>query len=344
MISKGICNQIFRTFFIESVWKTVFLSVFVSFSSLASAEVDWVSVTLDNDLFVDSDNGYTNGLYVSLYDVGRHSNQLPSHDFWVSPLMWSMPQETIKGSINAYMIGQTMSTPSDISIADPIENELPYSALLSLTNSYMTVSPDHADRVSTTIGIVGPAALGEEAQKLVHGIIGADEPQGWDTQLHNELVFQFSRARTWRSWVSGSGNYDLLTNADLSLGTIKSSLDTGMTVRYGKDLINSYATTLFSNSRISNPVTVEGGWFVYAGVKAGYIFNQIFTDGNTYRDSRSIDYDHEYVGLTAGFSYGWENVSLTFAINDANIIQNGDKAEALDNLTQYGTLTFAWRM
>ncbi len=38
-----------------------------------------------------------------------------------------------------------------------------------------------------------------------------------------------------------------------------------------------------------------------------------------------------------------ENWSLTFAITDANILNRGDE-EALENLTQFGTLTLAWRL
>ena len=43
-------------------------------STLASsgsvlAEVDWVSVATDNDAFIGNDNGYTNGLFVSWYEI-----------------------------------------------------------------------------------------------------------------------------------------------------------------------------------------------------------------------------------------------------------------------------------
>ncbi|MFL0805051.1 MAG: lipid A deacylase LpxR family protein [Agarilytica sp.] len=338
--------RIYSKIFLGSKIKTILIPCFfLVMATPSQAENDWVSVTLDNDLFVGNDNGYTNGLYVSFFDVGDISSKdLPTHDFWVAPLMWSMPSGDIKGAVNAYMFGQTMSTPSDINIVVPDENELPYSALLALTNTYVAVTPDHADRVSTTIGVVGPAALGEEAQKFVHEIISADEPQGWDTQLENELVFQLSRGRTWRTWASNSGRFDFLTNTDLSLGTIQSSISTGMTIRYGRGLISSYATTLFNSSRTTNPSAVNGGWYIYGGIQAGYVFNQIFTDGNTFRDSRSIDYDHEYIGLTAGFAYSWQDFSLTFAINDSNIIQSGDTEKTLENLTQYGTITVAWRM
>jgi hypothetical protein len=317
---------------------------FILFSINLKAETDWVTVTIDNDLFVGNDSGYTNGIYLSFFDVGDSKNEIPKHDFWVAPLMWSMPKNGTLGAVNSYMLGQTMSTPSDITVVIPDENELPYSALLALTNSYITVTPTYADRVSTSIGIVGPLALGEESQKLVHKIIGSDEPQGWDTQLENELVFQLSRGRTWRSWVSDSDNMDFLTSADLSVGTIQSSISAGITIRYGKDLINSYATTLLNNSRTSNPSAIKGAWYIYGGLQTGYVFNQIFTDGNTFRDSRSIDYDKQFVGLTFGIAYSWENTSFTFAINDSNIIQSGKEQKTLEDLTQYGTITLAWRM
>lgn len=313
-------------------------------SNFCFAEIDWVSTTLDNDLFVGNDNGYTNGLYVSFFDAGDlASGDLPEHDFWVAPLMWSMPKDSIKGAVNAYMLGQTMSTPSDITVAVPAESELPYAGLLALTNSYITVTDTHADRVSTTIGIVGSAALGEEAQKFVHELIGADEPLGWDTQLENELVFQLSRARAWRTWSSNSNHFDFLTHADISLGTVQSGVQTGATFRYGRNLISSYATTLLNNSRTTNPTAIEKGWYLYAGMQLGYDFNRIFTDGNTFENSRSIDYDHEYFGITAGIAYSWQNYSLTFAVNDANLIQGEDVSDELENLTRYGTLTFAWR-
>ncbi len=112
---------------------------------------------------------------------------MPEHDFWVAPLMWSMPQNDRTFAVNSYSIGQTMATPSDISVENPDKDELPYSALLAMSNSYLTISADYSDLVTTTIGIIGPAALGEETQKLIHKIVGAKDPKGWDTQLKMNL-------------------------------------------------------------------------------------------------------------------------------------------------------------
>ncbi|MCW9017147.1 MAG: lipid A deacylase LpxR family protein, partial [Kangiellaceae bacterium] len=113
---------------------------------------------------------------------------------------------------------------------------------------------------------------------------------------------------------------------------------------YGRELTSSFPSTLFSGSRTTNPAAVNEGWNIYVSLEAGYVFNQIFTDGNTYTDSRSIDYDKEFIGISAGFAYAWENWTVTFAMNDANLIQGDDVEEALEDLTQYGSLTVAWRL
>ncbi len=115
----------------------------------------------------------------------------------------------------------------------------------------------------------------------------------------------------------------------------------GLTARYGSQLKSSYPTTLFSRSRTANPSAVESGWYVYASTQAGYVFNQIFTDGNTFKSSRSIDYDHEFVSLSAGIALNWKRLSFTFAITDSNLLQGGND---LTDFTRYGTLIVGWRL
>ncbi len=165
----------------------LFTLLFGLLASPVQAEFNWASATLDNDLFIGDDSGYTNGFFLSLYEVDQEDGTMPEHDFWVAPLMWSMPQNDRTFAVNSYSIGQTMATPSDISVENPDKDELPYSALLAMSNSYLTISADYSDLVTTTIGIIGPAALGEETQKLIHKIVGAKDPKGWDTQLKMNL-------------------------------------------------------------------------------------------------------------------------------------------------------------
>ncbi|TQV85956.1 lipid A deacylase LpxR family protein [Aliikangiella coralliicola] len=317
----------------------------------AYAEFEWVSYTLDNDLFIGNDSGYTNGLSVALYDSEESSGEeggfagkdpQPKPSWMLSPLLWSLKDEGYMGAVNIYTIGQSMITPEDIQVEVPSEEDLPYAGLLFINNTFLAINENFADKISTSIGVVGPLSLAEESQKFVHELIGADEPLGWDTQLKNELVFQFSRARAWRSWISDDQSMDLVTSVEASLGTISSSVNVGVMFRYGTDLSRTYATELLNTTRTSNPAAIDGGWYIYTIVNSGYLFNQIFTDGNTFRDSRSIDYRNEFVGISIGLAYSWKDYSLSVAFNDANLISD-DSEEQLKNLTEYGTITFAYR-
>lgn len=303
------------------------------------ADIDWMSFTLDNDLFINDDSGYTNGIFLSTYDIGARPEEFPKNDILVTPLMGSMTTNDKIVVVNSYTLGQIMNTPRDITTTNPPDTELPYAGLLFISNTYTVVTPTVADTVGTVIGIVGPASGAETTQKLIHDITGSNDPQGWDTQLENELVFQFSRGRIWRTWVSSSQHFDFLSGADINVGTLTSSVNGGLMLRYGRDLQSTYFTPLFNNLKTANPVAIKGGWYVYGGITASYVFNQIFLDGNTYRDSRSIEYDPDRLGIGIGLAYSWMDYSLTFAINDFDVISD----ETSEGLTQFGTLTFAWR-
>lgn len=304
---------------------------------------NWISITIDNDAFVGNDSGYSNGLFVSTFEVNKTPTNQPDNDFWVTPLMWSMPKDKFTMTANAYSFGQQLNTPSDIKIENPSLNELPYSALLAMSNSYITITPEYADLATTTIGLVGPMALGEEVQTFVHKIIGANEPKGWDTQIKNEVVFEFARARSYRAWSSQDNHFDALVNGRATLGTIETSASVGGFIRYGRNLEQSHATTLLSASRITNPIAVDG-WYVFLGASFGYMYNNIAVDGNTFRDSRSINYQNDYVSLTTGFAYTWRDLSITFAINDFNILEDDTDEQALADLTEFGTISFSWKL
>lgn len=308
----------------------------------AIAEVDWLTFTLDNDIFVGNDSGYSNGMVISWADVGRDEEKIEPRAV-VLPLLWGMDANKDSITVNIDSIGQAIITPEDITVEVPDENQMPYSGLLFYTNIYLSVKQDFADQVSTTLGLVGPSSGGEQIQKMVHSMTGSDEPKGWDTQLKDEPVFQLSRGRIWRTWESSEKHFDILLNSKAGIGNLHSLLGAGITLRYGKKLEDSFSTHLLSTMRSSNPIALNRGWYVYADISAVYTFNQIFTDGNSFRDSRSIDYRHDAIEAGIGFAYSWDDITATLAINDMNILEDNSE-EQLEDLTRYGTLTIAWRI
>ncbi len=319
-----------------------FLGVSCVILSLGSepvlAKFDWASVTLDNDIIVNSDSGYTNGIYFSLFDV-RYDDQNGKSGLLTRPLAFLQSHNT--HAVNAYTFGQAMNTPTDITVANPPLDTLPYSGLLYVTNSFITFGNNRADRISTTLGVVGPASLAEPSQKTIHKLIGSDKPKGWDTQLENELVFQFTRARLWRKPISDG--QDFLLTAGAELGTLQSGVSGSAIYRFGKRLHTGYSTPLLSHNRLANPAAIDGGWYGYAGIETRYTFNQIIADGNTFENSRSVDYRKLTVGITLGFAYSWSDYSLSVALRDTSV-GSARFNNAEDDLTRYGTFTFGKRI
>ncbi len=304
----------------------------------ASAEQSsWFGLTVDNDILLGNDNYYTNGIYFSWFDIDNKNESLEP-GWLAAPLDWSLDLANARVSVQAYTLGQVMVTPEDITIEDPPIDDIPYSGSLLLNYTFITMHQAHADSIGTVVGIVGPSSGAERTQIWVHEQVGADEPQGWDTQLEDEIVFQLSRGRVWRTWADVDDKLDLVVMGEAAVGTLSSYVSAAAMVRYGKDLNRTFATPLLISTRSANPAAIEGGWYLFGGIRYEYVFNAIYADGNTFRDSRSIDYDHSQIGLTAGLAYSWDNVSMTLALYESNISD-----EATREFTRFGTLTFGWR-
>jgi lipid A 3-O-deacylase len=306
----------------------------------ASQAADWVSFTWDSDLFVGSDDGYTNGGFLSWFDTGRRSNRQPEPPVPVVPLLWSMSTEKDPlYTVNAHTLGQMMVTPEDIKAEHPNPDDLPYAGLFYYVSSHLKVYERYADMASVTLGLVGPASGAESVQRYIHSRFDYDEPRGWSHQLENELVFKLSRDRVWRTWASHAGNADLVMSAGINVGTLESSVGGYAIIRYGTNLAKSYATAAYHSSRAINPLALDGGWHVYFGLGGRYVGNLIFTDGNTYRDSPSVDLDPAKIGVSCGVSYSWQTIAMTLAFEDAALFE-----EQYEAIERYGTLTFAYRL
>ena len=320
---------------------TLYFGLFFPLACASGPGEEWHTFTLDNDIFVGEDNGYTNGLFYSNYLIDQSGRSKPE-SFLLEPLKWTLPDKPFEATIDMYTIGQSMITPLDINDPMPDESDVPYSGLLYFNRSFLTITNGTADRISTTVGVVGPLSGAEVTQNYFHGLFNSDEAMGWDHQLKNEIVFQFSRGRAWRTWVSSGNDSDFISSAQLEVGTLSSSLSGTLLWRYGRQMERSFPAVLLTSDRATNPVAVEGGWFVYAGAELSYIHNIIFADGNTFVDSPSIDYDPVELGVMVGLAYSWQDFSVTLSINDLNILGINDSSE-ITKLTRYGSLTFVWR-
>lgn len=329
----------------ERIFKLIFLFVFIFFSTLsmsrpAYAEADWASVTWHNDLFAGKDGGgYTNGLYISWYDLSNEGESELKPPLLVLPLTW-MQDEMAPLAYSAHTLGQAMITPDDISKEYPDPNDAPYAGLLLFTSSYITVQDNVADAVSTIVGVMGPASGAEKSQKFIHKVIGSRQPQGWDSQLGNQFIWQFSRAAVWRFSAREFSPVDAVILADGAIGNLESSVGGGLFLRVGDGLEKSFSTITLLKGRISNPMAVDGGWYFYIGGTAGYLHNQILLDGNDFFNNRSSELKHDQYSLMAGFSYSWENVSINFSYQNNSALDN----QPTTARQEFGAIAVAWKL
>ncbi|HEY8385709.1 MAG TPA: lipid A deacylase LpxR family protein [Porticoccaceae bacterium] len=271
------------------------------------------SLIYENDIFSSSDGHYTNGVRLSWIPG---SSETP---VWAENIARRIPFFPQEGQVlHGYSFGQNMYTPSDIELEDPPLDERPYAGWLYATIGLAVETGRQLDQVMLTVGMVGPASLAEKTQKLVHKMVGSDEPQGWDTQLRNELGVMVGWQRNWRAWVATNmlGNqFDIAPHVGATVGNIHTYANAGITLRYGDNLPLDYGPpriqpgVIGTSSYIPRPGL---GWYLFAGVEGRAVARNIFLDGNSFRSSRSVDREKLVGDLQVGAVLVWDKVRLSY--------------------------------
>ncbi|MCV6610294.1 MAG: lipid A deacylase LpxR family protein, partial [Amphritea sp.] len=197
---------------------------------------------LENDLFADTDQQYTNGVRVSWVSPDLTSyledKSLPAwvrryNRFVTAPLglFDDTPQDQEELVRNLVVtLGQEMYTPEDNTrtTIDPLDR--PYAGWLYLGMGYQIKNQRQLDSATLNVGIVGPASQAKEAQDLVHDIRGIDKFDGWHNQLNNELGLQVVYERKYREPVTrikGALEYDTIYHGGISVGNVRTYVNTG---------------------------------------------------------------------------------------------------------------------
>lgn len=260
----------------------------------------------ENDVYSGADRNYTNGLqleYVSEADAVHP---------WLNELARLQPFVDLSGAElrQGVSVSHKLYTPDDITLADPPPDQRPYAGHLSVTAFAAARTRNQERALSLEIGLVGPSAGGEALQSNWHQLIDGREPRGWDTQLHDEITIALSGRRLARfpGPQIGPLDTDVVAHAGLTLGTVRTDLSGGATVRIGRGLDAELAPPrlrpALSPSGLFRPDGRLGG-YLFAGVGGYAVARDLFLDGNTFRDSRSVDRRGLVGDLQAGLAlYG----------------------------------------
>lgn len=276
-------------------------------------EVGTLSLVFENDVFSGSDGHYTSGLRASWLSA---PDRTPA---WALRAARWFPLFPEDGTVRTgYAIGQNMYTPEDIELKDPPLDDRPYAGWLYGSIGLIAETGRRLDQLGLTLGIVGPASLAEQTQEFIHEVTDSSEPRGWDTQLKNEPGVVLIYQRSWREFVSESVSgfgFDITPHAGGALGNVFTYVNAGLMLRFGQRLPLDYGPPRIQPSLPGSGFFApqDGfGWYLFAGVEGRAVARNIFLDGNTFRDSRSVDKEPLVGDLQFGIALTWSDVRLGY--------------------------------
>ncbi|OYV31526.1 MAG: hypothetical protein B7Z81_13645, partial [Acidocella sp. 20-61-6] len=117
---------------------------------------------------------------------------------------------------------QEIYTPVNTQALNPNPQDRPYAGHLSLNGAIIQDTRDTRSVLQASIGVVGPAALGQPVQNDFHFLIGNTSSKGWSYQLRNEPTLDIMASRTWRydlaNFDQGALTLQMLSQASAQVG------------------------------------------------------------------------------------------------------------------------------
>jgi lipid A 3-O-deacylase len=308
-----------------------------------------ISVTIENDSFTGSDDAYSNG--VGLTWTSRNTETLSHRN---PARAWAGAWSFLPGVRNpderyvSLSIAQEMHTPEDITLQSPPLDDRPYAGVVFLDAVVYRRSPRMNDAWTLRLGVVGPASHADDTQTWFHDVVDADEPQGWETQLPNEVIVNLGYTANFAGpagQISERISWRVTPTVTAEAGTYATVVGAGALFEFGYNLPRS-AQSVSSLRNGLNAASVVG-WgedetelSVSGNIGlAGYAIERFLPlDGTYFRDSRSVGYDPTIAVVTAGATVRYGDYAVNF-----NVAFSEGSIEGRDEVVEFGALTISRR-
>ena len=310
------------------------------------------SLYFENDLFGNTDKGYTNGIKLSWvsHDLTEYaeSGRLPK---WSLPYVRKLPfinQPELQRNITL-SLGQSMYTPEDIECKELIKDDRPYAGWTYFGLAFHSKNYSYLNSLEIQIGIVGPESFAEQTQKLVHRMRDCQRPNGWEHQLKNEPGLAVIYNHMTRILCANSRGIDIdaIAHAGGALGNVYTFADTGMEVRFGLNIPSDFGTSLIRPAGGSDaPVNARDpritsandfSLYMFTMINGYVILRNIFLDGNTFTDSHSVDKKYFVGEIGAGIGMVYHRYKLSYA----HILRTKEFNHQ-DSCQVFGSITFSF--
>ena len=318
---------------------------------------------LDNDLFADTDQDYTNGARVSWISGSRD----PAEFGWLQRTLDQLSEDPVSRFVFSKLSGfsdpgeleynygfsltQLMFTPEEWDLLEAPEGERPYAGWLGVDMSLHTKDDQALNSVSLAIGTTGPHSYAQEAQNLVHDIRGQDKFQGWNSQIPNEVTVNVYTTQRRRVVVIDPRfsrfGIDGFVEGRLGLGTYDTGASVGSLMRIGWNLPVDFAdarlsVTSYSHQSFKTSRRERKSWSFYGitGFQGAAVGHNITLDGPVFSDFSTGTSSKPLVGeVYVGFGARYQDVNFSYVHT-----YRSKEFEGQNSAQSFGSLTLGVRL
>jgi len=285
----------------------------------AALEIERLNFVFENDYFVQTDRWYSSGLDLSLL---FRLNEPPSF------------LERDRVTYLAIALSHEMYTPREFNIPELQTDDRPYAGWLYGSIALHQSNASTLETVELQVGIVGPSARAEELQRFVHEHIIGDPVDGWQHQLSDEPGLNLAYHHHERFMLSTTGREALLIpRIGAVIGNVHTELDAGILYRTGVNIPVDFGQNFMVVPGLDSAIPAYNkddtkyraayGYYLQLQADLRLVGRDLFLEGNTYKDSHSVDPYHLVgrFGGGIGGSYHAYEVSLIYTLESKSFTQ-----------------------
>ncbi len=309
------------------------------------------TVALENDLFAQTDFGYTGGMRFTWIspDLSEY-RELSPEEKWYTPMVQHLPVVNKPGNLKtvSFSLIQQVYTPRNTMTSRVIDDDRPYAGITQAAIGFHSRNASRMDTLEFDLGIVGPHSCGEKIQEGIHDAFDCDMPRGWDNQLDDEPLFNLFFERKWRLAyipLPDGMALDMIPHAGIGVGNAQTGVNIGAQARFGWNLPKDFGTYVIrpgsdsnaplddSDPRISRRLTPFGIHF-FIGLEGFAAVWDVSLDGNIFRDSHHVEKELFVANMVAGVGMLFPRYKLTYAqVYRTRTFEGQEEGQSFGSLT-----------
>lgn len=283
----------------------------------------------DNDSFLaqGSDRYYTNGIFLH-YRRGM--------DF---------KRNSLANKVLGIEVGQKMYNPISGSVPNASYVDRPFAAY-----SYAGVNINYLFRnesnlkLGVQVGVIGPAAGGEQVQKIIHNTFGFYELNGWQYQIRNSA--QLNLSAEYNKLLARVDWFDITATGYGNLGTGFTGAGIGPMIRLGNaNLLFNSVSTQSTATRNSIAPAHKHELFLHYKPQFNYIGYDATVQGGLFKkdDKPSLEITSEVKRTMISQQVGVSYAGSRFIVDLSAIFHTKDVKTQTFNTHQWGSVSVLYR-